>query len=386
MSKQAVEMVKDRIEESTDGEVDFEEMVEELSEALDVKDKTAASYIYEARDLTHEWSADGTEHIVKEATAGGTSSRTGSVLQADPEGPGAFKMEPGEPTGHKFEYLSKLRSVDHPLIPDKASYFRRRLEGHKSDIQVFTYDMARDTPGGVQHVLLTGLPGVGKNQAFKHIAAETNRPMIRIPVGGGIRYEDLVGHYTPTPEGGLEWTDGLLTTAVRYGYMVILDEVDMMTGDVSSPLHQITEDQDSQELVIRQTGEVVEPHPEFRVVATRNPNFAGSAEMNQAFLDRFVEHEVSFLKKDAEVNVLTGAIDGLEEEDIEPVVDYANELRGRYPQELDLIVTTRKLKRIGAYIAGDLFDTKSAVRKVLLPAADPDTDRGPLEDEIDMRF
>lgn len=383
MSKEAVNAVREQLLEESE-EADFDEAVSLIEDVCGVKDNTAASYIYEAQGLTHEWTAEG-EHIVKEATAGSAGSGQ-SVLQGFDGQAAQLKMEPGARTGDKFEHLAILEDVGHPLVPDDTTYYRRRMEGHKSDIQVFTYDMSEDTPGGVEHLMLTGLPGVGKNQAVKHICAETNRPLIRIPVGGGIRYEDLVGHYTPTKEGSLEWTDGILTTAARYGFTVVLDEVDMMSGDVSSPLHQVTEDRDSQELVIRQTGEVVKPHPEFRVIATRNPGFAGANEMNRAFKSRFSEHEVGYLKEDAEVKVLTSAIDGLDEGDIQPVVEYANDLRDRYPQEIDLVVTTRDLKRIGGYLAGDLFETKNAIRKVLLPRADPDTDRDPLADEIDMRF
>lgn len=386
MSKKAVNFVKDRIEAAADDELPFDPTVEDIADRFNVKEKTAASYIYEATDLEHKWDGEG-NHIIRKRqngvrNGGGTQA---SVVRGVGQ-TGTLKMEAGEPTGKTFEGLGKLRDNDHPLIPEKTSYYRRRMEGHKSDVQIIARDLATDTPDGVQHVLLTGLPGVGKNQAIKHICAETNRPMVRIPVGGGIRYEDLIGHYSPTEAGGLEWTDGILTTAARYGYTVVLDEINMMSGDVSSPLHQVTEDQDSQELVIRQTGEVITPHPEFRVVATRNPNFAGAKRMNRAFLSRFSEHEMGYLSEEAEINVLTGQVDGLTADDIRPVVEYANELRDRYPQELDLIVTTRDLKRIGGYIADNFFDTKSAIRKVLLPRADPDTDRDPLRDEIDMKF
>lgn len=386
MSKEAVQLVKDEI--GDEGQGDFDMLVGKIKNEFGVKEKTAASYIYEAEELEHQWSPDGSSHIVKTVDPADQTTTTGSsnVLEGFDGKAAELKMEAGEPSGQKYEYLEVLKDNGHPLVPDSTDYYRRRLEGHKSDIQVFTYDLSADTPAGTQNLLLTGLPGVGKNQAIKHICAETNRPFVRIPVGGGIRYEDLVGHYTPTAEGDLEWTDGILTTAVRYGFMVVLDEVNMMTGDVSSPLHQVTESGENRELVIRQTGEVIEPHPEFKVVATRNPNFAGANQMNRAFLSRFSEHELDFLNKDAEVRVLTSQVPGLEEDEIEPVVEYANELRSRYPQEIGSIVTTRDLKRVGGYIAGGLFDTKTALRKVLLPRMDPDTDRDPVSDEIDMKF
>lgn len=385
MSQEAINTVLDEIESQENDKVDFDRMVETIAQNQGVQENTAAAYIYQAEELEHKWTQDG-DHIVREAVVSSGDGRQSVLLEHDDGDVGLLKMEAGDATEDRFEHLPVLEDVGHPLVPDECSYYRRRIQGKKTDIQVFTYDLARDRQPGLQHLLLKGLPGVGKNQAIKHICAKTNRPLVRIPVGGGIRYEDLVGHYSPTKDGELEWVDGILTTAVRYGYMVVLDEVDMMSGDISSPLHQITEDADSQELVIRQTGEVVKPHPEFRVAATRNPGFAGAKEMNDAFADRFSEHEVGFLNEEAEVKVLTNEVDGLSDTEIRPVVQYAGELRDRYPTELDLIVTTRALKRIGGYMAGDMFDAKDALKKVLLPRADPDTDRDPLADEIDMKF
>lgn len=377
MSQQATEVALAQLENAD--KADFDATVEDIAAQCDVSEDTAAAYIYQMEEVEHKWTAGG-DHIIQPATAGGEQS----VLQGFDGDAGELKMEPGEETGKRFKHLPVLEDVGHPLVPDETPYFSRRLEGHKTDLQVFTYDLAADEQPGVQHLLLTGLPGVGKNQAIKKICAETNRAMIRIPVGGGIRYEDLVGHYTPTKDGDLEWTDGILTTAARYGFFVVLDEVDMMTGDVSSPLHQITED--DPELVIRQTGEVIDPHPQFRVAATRNPNFAGSSPMNRAFQSRFSEHTVDYLNASAEAKVLANEVDGVDEDDVRPIVDYAGDLRERYPQEIDLVVTTRDLKRVAGYMAGDMFDVKGALRKVLLPRADPDTDRGPLADEIDTRF
>lgn len=383
MSQQANELVKQRIEDAENDEVDFDDMVELLVDELEVADKTAASYIYDSSELEHVW--DGDDHLVREMSAERSGGGQSVLTTFDEDGPGTIKMEPGTGTGKKYEELEILNDVGHPLVPDEPTYFRRRIEGHKSDVQLLTRDLSHDTPKGVKNVLLEGRPGVGKNAMAKDVCANTNRPHIRIPVGSGIRYEDLVGHYTPTPDGGLEWKDGMLTTAVRYGYVVVFDEIDMATGDITSPLHQITEEPGDRELVVRQTGEVIEPHPEFRVIATKNDGLAGAKQMNAAFRDRFSEMEVPYLTEEAEVNVLTNAVDGLTEDEIRPVIQYANDLRGRYPQELSTPVTTRMILSVADYIADGFLDTKAALRKDWLPKFDQQ-DSAALEDEIDMRF
>lgn len=380
MSKEAVELVENQLNGESD-ELDFERAVEMIKQEQGVKEKTAASYIYEAKGLTHEWTPEG-EHIVKEATAQQIEQQT-LVDTFDGEA-AELEMEPGEPTGDKYESLDKLENVGHPLVPDSSGYYRRRIEGHKTDVQLIARDLASDSPAGEKNVLLKGLPGVGKNALIKDICANTNRPMVRIPIGGGVRYEDLVGHYTPTPDGGLEWKDGILTAAVRYGWVVVLDEINMMNGDVSSPLHQITESPDDRELIVRQTGEVIKPHPQFRVTATMNPNFAGSKQMNKAFASRFEHTTIPYLSEKSEIKVVTQEVDGLDKGDIESVVDFASDLRDRYPQEFSTPVTTREIVKIGDYLADGFMDTKAAIRKVLLPMVSEE-DKDALTDEIDMR-
>ncbi|MEZ9922365.1 AAA family ATPase, partial [Vibrio breoganii] len=88
------------------------------------------------------------------------------------------------------------------------------------------------------------------------------------------------------------WMDGCLTKAMREGHILILNEIDLMDPAELANMNAILE---GSPLVISQLdGEIIAPHPNFRVVATSNSNGSGSDGMyvgvqrlNLAFMDRF---------------------------------------------------------------------------------------------------
>lgn len=345
---------------------DFDSVVSDITDEFGVEQETASAHIYRSGAVDHEW--DGDDHyVVPESSEGGLN--------------GEHHRAPGDSTDAAYERLTVLEDVAHPLVPDPdGAYFQRRLAGHKTDVQCVSYSMSADTPKGISYPLLIGMPGVGKNRMLRDIAANTNRPLIRIPCDESIRYEDVVGHYAPTEDGGFEWSDGLLTTAMRIGALVVLDEVNMMEGDVSAAIHQATES--DPQLVIRETGEVVDPHDEYRVAATMNPTgFAGTVEMNKAFEDRFDPFEIPHLPTDAEKQVVLQNVPEMEdyEDELDDLLTFANACRERYPQMLTTPVTTRKVMTMCDYLADGFLDLEAAIEKVILPLVDEEEKNAALD-------
>lgn len=62
---------------------------------------------------------------------------------------------------------------------------------------------------------------------------------------------------------------GVLIDAMRKGYWIILDELNLAPTDVLEALNRLLDD--NRELFITETQEVVKAHPRFMLFATQNP-------------------------------------------------------------------------------------------------------------------
>lgn len=312
-------------------------------------------------------------------------------------------MPVGDRTGDYFGQnddgkggLAVLEDVGHPLTPEvEHSYLRREQAGGTTDIENITAFM--EDPDAA--TLLVGETGTGKDFAIKYICARTNRPMIRVNFGVGVRYEDLVGGFEPrTAEASevfpeikryaeeydvsveeainiyglssqFEFVPGVLYMAVKHGWVFVADEINAAGGEATMPLHGVTEDSDSRELVVRQTGEVIKPHPEFRFVGTMNPpTYAGTKPLNDAFRTRFWPVRMDYLPPEGEGQLMAEACTVMDREtgEEEPVfenVDMQN-VRAEFkdsvsgaPQTDDEINITRLCDLLAqlrdAYKAGD---------------------------------
>lgn len=217
----------------------------------------------------------------------------------------------GEPTGDYFYGLEILEDTGHPMVRELGfSYKPRPVEGDRMDVEVVTRAMAnRDFS-----TLLIGETGVGKNVLLKYISQKTNRPLMRVNFGLDTTYEKLVGFYSPTEsengEVNFEWRDGVLTKAVKNGWIFVADEINVAPPEVGPALNGINEGYNSRELVIDVRSEVLTHdnggiHDEFISCATMNPpRYGGTSEMNLAFKGRFFPISIGYLESQAEEELL----------------------------------------------------------------------------------
>lgn len=82
---------------------------------------------------------------------------------------------------------------------------------------------------------------------------------------------------------------GLLVQAMRNGYWIILDELNLAPTDVLEALNRVLDD--NRELYIPETQQVVKANPNFMLFATQNPPgvYGGRKMLSRAFRNRFVE-------------------------------------------------------------------------------------------------
>ena len=83
--------------------------------------------------------------------------------------------------------------------------------------------------------------------------------------------------------------EGVLVNAMRKGYWIVLDELNLAPTDVLEALNRLLDD--NRELFIAETQETVKAHPGFMLFATQNPpgHYGGRKMLSRAFRNRFIE-------------------------------------------------------------------------------------------------
>ena len=82
--------------------------------------------------------------------------------------------------------------------------------------------------------------------------------------------------------------------AVRRGYWVVLDELNLAPSDVLEALNRLLDD--NRELFVPELQETIRPHPHFVLFATQNPPgaiYGGRKVLSKAFRNRFVELHIN---------------------------------------------------------------------------------------------
>ncbi|SCV04461.1 LAMI_0H16314g1_1 [Lachancea mirantina] len=138
-------------------------------------------------------------------------------------------------------------------------------------------------------VLIQGPTSAGKTSMIKYLAQITGNKVVRINNHEHTDLQEYLGTYIADETGSLKFAEGALVEALRKGYWIILDELNLAPTDVLEALNRLLDD--NRELLIPETQEVVHPHPNFMLFATQNPPglYGGRKILSRAFRNRFLE-------------------------------------------------------------------------------------------------
>ena len=79
----------------------------------------------------------------------------------------------------------------------------------------------------------------------------------------------------------------MLVQAVKKGYWLILDELNLARSEILESLNRLLDD--NKEIFINETQEYIKAHKDFRIFATQNPSsYGGRKELSKAFKNRFI--------------------------------------------------------------------------------------------------
>ena len=138
-------------------------------------------------------------------------------------------------------------------------------------------------------VLLQGPTSSGKTSMIEYLAKVSGNKFVRINNHEHTDLQEYLGSYVSSEDGSLRYQEGILVEALRYGYWIVLDELNLAPSDVLEAMNRLLDD--NRELFIPETQEVVHPHPNFMLFATQNPAglYGGRKVLSRAFRNRFLE-------------------------------------------------------------------------------------------------
>ena len=143
--------------------------------------------------------------------------------------------------------------------------------------------------------LLQGETSVGKTSMITYLAEATGNTCIRVNNHEHTDVQEYLGSYVVNEKGVFVFQEGVLPMAMRKGYWIILDELNLAPTDVLEALNRVLDD--NRELFIPETQTLIKAHPNFRLFATQNPSgtYGGRKPLSRAFRNRFVELHFSEL-------------------------------------------------------------------------------------------
>ena len=173
-------------------------------------------------------------------------------------------------------------------------------------------------------IFVTGLSGNGKTMMVEQAAANAKREFIRVQISPETDQDDLIGGFRLV-DGETVFEKGPIVKAMELGAVLLIDEIDRGSNKIMA-LQGVLE---GKPIVIKKTGELIEPKPGFNVIATIEQPFAPAATEEKIIMN----HMRVF-----------GSVD---EEFAKLLVSWADGIRKTfYDEGVDDVISTRRLAHI----------------------------------------
>jgi hypothetical protein len=144
--------------------------------------------------------------------------------------------------------------------------------------------------------LLEGETSVSKTSIIQYLAMLLNQPVVRLNLNGQTDTGELVGRFVPRAGGDeghpWRWQDGLVIEAMKRGWWVVLDELNLAEPQILERLNSVLERIPSI-IMTEYDNSLIGPggvavHPRFRMFGTMNPaEYAGRSPLSPAYRDRW---------------------------------------------------------------------------------------------------
>tara|TARA_B100000959_G_scaffold103881_1_gene109536 strand:+ start:1859 stop:3016 length:1158 start_codon:yes stop_codon:yes gene_type:complete len=201
---------------------------------------------------------------------------------------------------------------------------------------------------------VSGLSGNGKTFQIEQACAKLNREYVRVQISPETDEDDLIGGFRLI-KGETVFMKGPVIKAMEAGAVLMIDEIDRGTNKIMC-LQGVLE---GKPVLIKKTGEVVEPKKGFNIIATANTKgkgsddgrYSGAQIIDDAFLERFtITLEQTFPTIKVEEKIVMKHMKKFEimdEEFAKLLVGWADAIRKTfYDDGIDEVISTRRLCHI----------------------------------------
>lgn len=240
------------------------------------------------------------------------------------------------------------RPVDHSHVFDR--------------LQLTAMNIWRDS---LQPMWISGPTGSGKTTLIQQYTGRLNIPLVELTGSPTAEKSYWIG-YEKISQGNNVWHDGRIAAAYRHGHWLCINEVDLVPGCILASMNDIFE---RGPLTIEETGEVLWPHENFRVVVTANTagmgditgSFQGRNQQDQSFLDRFWAMRIDYMSREQEIPLVKAILVDTFSDDISNAIsgrlrNIAEKVRAAYTgaasdARVAMTMSTRTLLRVASIIA-----------------------------------
>lgn len=194
---------------------------------------------------------------------------------------------------HTLEFL-KEQKVQEGLIRD-VELFRKEYAVEETELsrvsepdmlfygkEVLEMAIAALLEG--ENLLLTGAKATGKNVLAENLAWIFGRPVYNVSFHVNTNSGDLIGTDTFV-NNEVQLRKGSIYRCAQYGGFGILDEINMAKNDAVSVLHASL---DYRRCIDVPGYDKIDMHPASRFIGTMNYGYAGTKELNEALVSRFL--------------------------------------------------------------------------------------------------